>query len=431
MSHTLCIEKIISDGKGLARPDNSKVIMVPGVLPGEVVKVSPVKEFRGYILAQVDEIITASPFRRKPVCPWYSDCGGCDLQHCSYEAQLEIKSAIVQEAMERASVLSEKHCLIPPLPSPRQFGYRDRIRLHIGADGQIGFLKHKSHKRVTIEHCAVAAAEINTVLHYLQSSRILASVATQCREVELLVSPATRRLTLLLAGSRKNIDLSILDQLTEHKEIWQAGCLINGKIISRKPLHPLEEQFSEVPAREFNGYNISWGAECFSQVNGLQNRQLVKLVCTLAGNVNNSSLVELFCGAGNFSIPLGLQGAYVTGIELNKKSIQWAKSNALMAGVNAIFFATDVVNSLNELIRRKQKTDTLLLDPPRRGLGKTAELTTQLNARQIIYISCDPATLARDLAVICSRNYSLTNLVPVDMFPQTHHVETVALLKRN
>jgi len=149
------------------------------------------------------------------------------------------------------------------------------------------------------------------------------------------------------------------------------------------------------------------------------------------GNLKNNTILDLYCGMGNFSIPAALQGAAVTGIELNRESISRAKHNAEICGITCRFYTADVADTLRNLCRRNEQVHTIIIDPPRRGLGKTARLLPKLQPKRIIYISCDPATLARDLAMICGREYSLVQLTPVDMFPQTHHIESVALLEKN
>ena len=144
MEHVVTIEKIIAGGKGLARRNIGKVIMVGGVLPGEVVKCSALKEHPGYIEAALEEIIKPSPARRQPECPYYLECGGCDLQHCNYELQLAIKKNIVDEALNRAGVNCADNCLQEPLPSPEQMAYRYRLRMKVGPNGLIGFHRKKT-----------------------------------------------------------------------------------------------------------------------------------------------------------------------------------------------------------------------------------------------------------------------------------------------
>ncbi|MCI5222771.1 MAG: class I SAM-dependent RNA methyltransferase, partial [Candidatus Electrothrix sp. AR4] len=169
---------------------------------------------------------------------------------------------------------------------------------------------------------------------------------------------------------------------------------------------------------------------CFFQVNPGQNEQLIQRACSLAGDLSGKTVLDLYSGMGNFSIPLGLCGGAVTGIEGNLESVEWAKKNAALAEITARFFAADVPGSLRQLAGDQERVDFILLDPPRTGIGKAAALLPELQPEKIIYISCDPATLARDLGTLCDKGYHLVDLTPLDMFPQTSHIESVALLEK-
>ncbi|RWX45061.1 23S rRNA (uracil-5-)-methyltransferase RumA [Candidatus Electrothrix aarhusensis] len=180
--------------------------------------------------------------------------------------------------------------------------------------------------------------------------------------------------------------------------------------------------------------SLSWSGGCFSQVNPGQNEQLIRLVCDLAGalsrDLSGKTVLDLYCGMGNFSIPLGLCGGTVTGIEGNRESIRWAEKNAQQTGILARFLVADVRAALKQLVNQGEKVDCILLDPPRSGVGKDIILLSRLEPEKIIYVSCDPATLARDLNLLRPHGYVVTQVVPVDMFPQTSHVESVVLLER-
>ncbi|MDH4319777.1 MAG: methyltransferase domain-containing protein, partial [Desulfobulbaceae bacterium] len=177
---------------------------------------------------------------------------------------------------------------------------------------------------------------------------------------------------------------------------------------------------------------FGWGVNCFSQVNDAQNERLIRLVAELVGDPWGMRVLDLYCGAGNFSLPLAVQGARGIGIEQNSEAIAWARRNSSDNGIRGWeFIVADVEKALVDLSERGEVFDTVLLDPPRRGMGKASELLPRLARRNIIYISCDPATMARDLKILQSMGTRLISLTPVDMFPQTHHIESVALLEKN
>lgn len=432
MEHIVEIKKVITGGKGLARLDTGKVIMSDFVLPGETVRLREVKQYPGYIEGELVEVVTPSATRIRPGCVYFEECGGCDLQHCDYPEQLKIKQAIVKEAMDRAGISLPQDGVQDIIPSPAMWGYRYRLRLKIDRNGQPGFFKKRSTHFVAISKCPVATEPVNAALAKLQTTGCLKELAGNCNEVELLQSPIDDKITLvLLLKTKQTIPAADLQTISARACIDNIGCTTGKKYYQLVPQEPapLAQKISLPDLQQ--GCTLYWSGGCFSQVNARQNEQLIRLACDLAGELKGKTVLDLYCGMGNFSIPLALQGAAVTGIEQNPESIRWARFNAESAGVMCSFFVSDVLNSLRELTKNRQQVDTIILDPPRRGIGKAANLLPKLQPQQIIYISCDPATLARDLASLCDRGYSLGRLIPVDMFPQTHHIESVALLEKN
>jgi 23S rRNA (uracil1939-C5)-methyltransferase len=433
MEHTLVIKKIITGGKGLGTLPDGMVTMVPAALPGETVMVRETKAFRGYKEAQLLRIIDASPERITPPCPYYQDCGGCDLQHATYTAQLHCKQQILMEALERAHLEIPEGQPAATLPSPAPFGYRYRVRLHLDPSGQLGFHQRASNQVVPIRRCLLATEPINRVINDLIAGEWPQRLKAFFASLELINCPATGRVLLVLqprlaAPTAKDAVLA-----------RELGTLADQVLIQQeKPgrsnvTETITAQLSQHFAIQGHAYQLSWDHRCFFQVNSQQNARLIELALgLLAVRPTPFPALDLFCGMGNFSIPLGLMGAQVTGIEHNQPSIHWAERNSRDTGLlKSRFIAGDVEQHLKQLVARNTKFDCILLDPPRQGLGKSSSLLPQLNPQQIIYISCDPATLARDLRLITAGGYQLTQITPVDMFPQTHHIESVALLERN
>lgn len=427
--HVVTIEKIIAGGQGLARTEAGQVLMSGFVLPGERVALRELRQKSGYIEAELAELLEPSAERIAPRCPFYGECGGCDLQHSSHAEQLRIKQALVAETMQRAHVPLSAVAIAEVLPSPQQWAYRHRLRLKISSDGQLGFFKKQSNDFVAISSCPAAADEINIALAELAALGCLGKI---CQELELHCSPADRRITLVLPlKNRQRLPAAVVQELAACASIDQIGCT-NAKgfqhLYSRSgTANPLMQQMilSEQKC------TLSWSGGCFSQVNPAQNEQLIQLVLQFAGSFQGKSVVDLYCGMGNFSVPSALAGAAVFGIEGSSESVRWAKRNAEAARVVARFQAADVHASLRQMVKEQQRADIILLDPPRAGIGKSAALLPELRPEKIIYISCDPVTLARDLAVLCGKGFQVAALQPLDMFPQTNHIETVALLKRH
>ncbi|MCI5137340.1 MAG: class I SAM-dependent RNA methyltransferase, partial [Candidatus Electrothrix sp. AR1] len=200
MKHTVTIEKIIPSGKGLARTAEGQVVMTPFTLPNESVLVREDTKKSGYLEGKIERILFPSPARIEPLCPFYGECGGCDVQHGNYQEQLNIKRGIVAESLHRAKVPIEH--VDSTLASPAQWGYRYRLRLKISPSGQLGFFKKKSYEFFTVSHCPVAAPGINSALAELTGTVTLQPLAGTCPELELMESPADGKITLVLRGDK-------------------------------------------------------------------------------------------------------------------------------------------------------------------------------------------------------------------------------------
>jgi 23S rRNA (uracil1939-C5)-methyltransferase len=431
MEHTLLIKKVIAGGKGLGTLSDGMVVMVPGGLPGETVVVHETKTHRGFKEARLLRVVEPSPDRVTPPCPHYGLCGGCDLQHAAYPAQLAIKKQILREALERAHLDLPLDQPGPALPSPLPFGYRSRLRLHLDPTGRLGFHQGSSNAVVPIRHCLLAVAPINRVIAAVVDGGWGDRLADHITAIELIHSPADDRVFLVLQprpGLRVPLRANLFDQM---------HALADEVIVqTAKPGQDSKQALTTVLSQDFTlrgqPHRLSWDHRCFFQVNSQQNPRMIELALDLLPLAPRPfTALDLFCGMGNFSLPLGLAGAQVTGVEHNRRSILWAEQNSRTNGLTARFIAEGVEPQLHTLVARKARFDCILLDPPRQGLGKAAALLPLLEPERIISISCDPATLARDLALISKGGYRISRITPVDMFPQTHHIESVALLERN
>lgn len=430
----LQIDKIIHGGRGLGRLDNGIIVLTPFVLPGEKVALKETKKKRGYIEAEVLEIIEPSRERVSPACQYYMQCGGCDFQHMRIEAQHTAKEGVIHESLQRERVSTEKVDFSSIIPSPENLHYRHRIRMKVSPGGEIGFHRAGSNSIINIEHCPVASDKLNKALAELRSSGLLQTIAKETKEIELLHSPADDLIFCLIHPSDNIayphvIDIEPLPEL----DFIDGISLLKGrktKSVQSNKIQSLKQHFNG--SASDHSYSLSWTPGCFSQVNVDQNANLVDRVCQLAEVTNGTEVLDLFCGMGNFSIPLALQNAVVTGIEHNAQCIEQAKRNAYINEVtNTKFIDQDVNKWIRKAVNLKQKYNIVLLDPPRQGMGKNITMLAAFSPDKIIYISCDPATLARDISQLQTHGYKLTNISPVDMFPQTHHIESIALLEKN
>lgn len=426
--HTIEIKKIIAGGNGLGHLHDGMVVMVPFVLPGERVRISEIQRFSGHLRAEVLRIERSSPQRVEPFCTRFGTCGGCALQHTTYSNQLTIKKNILAESLERGQVLPAEDIRLP-VASPDIRGYRYTIRLHIAENGRIGFHKAQSHEIVQVDHCPLAAPQLNKVLQNLIQFNQLPELAQFCSQVELSSSPADATVCATFhLSTKKNPPQPMLEKIRDQLDVAELSLKRQRQtFFSSKPL-VFRQSFTILD----HPHHLEWDSRCFFQVNPKQNERLVQLVCMNAGEVSGKKVLDLFCGMGNFSIPLALAGAKVTGIEHNRHAVEAAQANARNARISGSrFIAGDVAHHLQRLEKREHTFDVVVLDPPRQGLGRATGLLPGLEADRILYVSCDPATLSRDLRMLTEKRYRFVRAIPLDMFPQTHHIECLAVLEKN
>ena len=430
MEQTIEIKKVIAGGLGLGHGADGKAVMVPGVLPGETVTVTTTREHRGYVEAELVRVETPSPDRISPPCPHYGSCGGCDLQHAAYPAQLRLKQAIVTESLTRAHLDLPAGGVEPTLGAEAPFGYRHRLRLHLDADGRPGFHRAGTNEVVPVAHCLLATERLNQLLARLAERLPASGVADRFSGLELFASPADGTTVLVLQT-----------RLTDPAPTVPPSLADLADQVLVELVGPAARQGATTPGAELRqdftmdgrSYTLTWDHRCFFQVNPAQNERLVGLALgLLTPRDQQFPVLDLFCGMGNFSVPLGLVGARVTGVEHNPHSLRYAEANCRASGLQQTrLLAGDVGHQLRRLTNRGTQFAAILLDPPRQGLGKATALLPELGPEQIVSVSCDPATHARDLRLLADRGWHLARVVPVDLFPQTHHVESVALLERN
>jgi len=441
--HTLLIEKLVPGGYGLGRLDEGIVVLVRYVLPGEKVVVREVSRKKDYITAILREVLSPSPDRIEPPCPIYGLCGGCDLQHAGSDAQIRLKKAILTDSLHRAAgnIVSDPALFIENhLAAPTQFGYRQRIRLHVDGQGNYGFFRPESHLLVPVSRCLLARDELNKVLQQMHTCHSFTELVTHCTAFELLFNPAGKDTFLLLHFLRKPRPADCLSARDLADKITGLSTILM-QIEGYGLYDPLEQIF--LPGSPILSYNLaieeigtdftlSWEAGGFCQVNLEQNNNLVKLVLEMSVSGPHKRILDLYCGYGNFSLPVAKSGSEVLGIDTQNAAIRSAQRNAKQNGIhNCRFEKKQVPAAVDSLLAAGRSFETIILDPPRQGAADIVSLLPKMNPDQIIYISCNPATLARDLTALIPGGYQISRLVPVDMFPQTHHLESVTLLKRS
>ena len=441
--HTLKIDKLVPGGFGLGRLGDGMVVLVRYVLPGEKVLVSESERKRDYIYASLQEVLVPSPDRIEPPCPLYGRCGGCDLQHAGPAAQLRLKKTMLAESLQRgaASIFHDRSLPIEePLAAPAQFNYRQRIRLQVDNRQNFGFFHPGSHSVEPVLQCLLANEQLNSVLRQLHSLGPFGDILQHSDSFELLLNPDENETVMLLHFKRKPrpADSSLAAELKNRINGLSSILLtVEGYGL----YDPLKRTFQADPpimsytsaiAALGSKLILTWEAGGFCQVNLEQNSNLINLVLEMIGEGAHKNILDLYCGYGNFSLPAAKMAANVLGIDAQNAAVRSGRRNVLLNRVhNCNFEKNQVPLSLAAISAAKDSFDLIILDPPRRGAPEVVARLPELGAERIIYISCNPVTLARDLVALAEADYHLVRLVPVDMFPQTHHLESVALLQRS
>jgi 23S rRNA (uracil1939-C5)-methyltransferase len=444
---TINITKIVNGGYGLAHLSTGQVTLVRHVLPTETVMITTEEAKKNHLFGKVQQILKEHPARIIPPCKYYGQCGGCDLQHCDYDTQLTIKKGIVEDLLRRQSqkaIRESIHLLATPAPSPSDFAYRQRIRLQVGDRGVVGFHRFHSHDIIPIDGCLLAGESINRTLIALQKHEDGSKLAELSTELELLLNPQTGKTVCIFHFSRKvrpadaESAKRFCRDVSEVERIFFIGTdfPIIGPYFEdgEKDQEKMDNLFTvhyPTITKANRSVDLSWEAGGFCQVNLGQNRKLIETVLEFCQVEKTETVLDLYCGMGNFSIPLAMVAKEVFGIEGQGSAIRSAKNNAANAGLtNTRFLKSSTHSACIELAEKGEQFDCVLIDPPRQGAPGLAGQLATITTKRLVYISCDPATLCRDLADLTDEGFTICKIQPIDMFPQTHHIETVVLLEK-
>ena len=364
---------------------NGKPVFVFGGIAGEEVEVEVIRERRRYIAAEVMEVVSASPHRKEAPCQYFGQCTGCQWQHIEYEQQLEMKRGMVEDALRRVGRFTGLEVL-PTLASPQQLGYRNHARFTINPEGNVGYIHRERRHFVEIDKCLLMGEGVNDTLRELQG---------RCAETtQVAVRYSAKSGSRLLQPTLKNSDI---------------------------PLESGQKHYTEA----VNGVSFQVAASSFFQVNVQQLEQMAALVRESLQLSGHELVVDAYAGVGTFAALLSPYAGRVIAIEESASAIQDATKNlAGFQNVEILVGKTEAV-----MLDMEEAVDALVVDPPRAGCQVQAlESIIRLAPSRIAYVSCDPATLARDLRILTSGPYKIETVQPIDMFPQTYHVECIATL---
>ena len=434
------IDGYSSEGLGIARIDG-QVVFVHGAVRGETCDVLVMKVLKNAAFGKIAALAEPSPARRQPDCPYYGRCGGCDFRHMSYEEELWAKRARVQDALTRiggAEVTVEEI-----LGAEQPLHYRNKSIYPISPAGEVGFYRARSHQVVHVEHCLIQKPEADAlaqaVRDYIARFRVEPYneatgrgllrhlyVRTSCRGESLAC--------LLVNGSRLPHEQELVDML---RAAVPGVCGVVLGENTRRGNAILGDRYRTLWGRDYLtdtlcGLELRLSVPSFYQVNHDQAQRLYEKALEYAGLTGRELAVDLYCGAGTITQVLARRARHVIGGEIVPEAIRDAEDSARRNGVeNVEFLCGDASRLAAELRQRGLRPDVICVDPPRKGLAPdVVEAAAFMTPGRIVYVSCDPATLARDVARFAPLGYRPVRACAVDLFPGTAHVETVCLLSK-
>lgn len=420
----LDIERLAGDGRGIAFVEG-RTWFVSGALAGEAVE-ARVLNARGKVVeARLERVLQASPERRQAPCRHYQQCGGCNLQHLPHDAQLALKQRTLAEQLQRVAVV-QPEAWAAPLSGP-EFGYRRRARVAVRWDAKakhldVGFRAEASQEIVSINDCAVLVQPLQSILRHLPTVLRSLSKPQAIGHVELFSGTAEAVLVRHVAPLPED-DLLRLQAFCDQAkaQLWLQGegepqpC--DGAATLGFALSPWQ-------------FELAWRPGDFVQVNAQVNTAMIEQALAWLAPQAHERVLDLFCGLGNFALPLARQAREVVAVEGVQAMVDRAAANARNNDVhNAAFFQADLSQPLAGAEWAAEGFSAVLLDPPRDGAYEVVQGIARLNAKRLVYVSCNPATLARDAQVLVGQGYRLKRAGILDMFPQTAHVEAMALFE--
>ena len=431
-SPVVLVESLDQEGRGIAHTDG-KVIFIEGALTGERVTYNAFRKKPSYELAKVEQILKQSFMRVQPKCIHFGVCGGCSMQHLDFHAQVAVKQRTLEDNLDRIGKVKAER-ILPPIYG-QSWGYRQRARLsvrHVLKKGKtlVGFHEKGSRYVADMQHCEILPPKIANLLPLLAQMNESLSIRDDLPQIELAVGEHVDVLVLRIMQPLSEADEEIIKRFADTHQV-QFWLQTKGPE-TVKPFYPLDAPTLSYSMPEFD-ITMPYAPTDFTQVNSTLNRLMLSRAMRLLSPQPGERIADFFCGLGNFTLPIARSGAKVVGVEGSSTLVERAAQNAAYNGLSesTSFSVMNLFEMTEETLTKLGYFDKWLIDPPRDG---ALELINSLgvNAPQrIVYVSCNPATLARDAEVLVhQKGYALKAAGVMNMFPHTSHVESIALFEK-
>ena len=392
------IERLNDTGEGIAVIDE-KIVFIPKAIPGDIVTIKNVEEHKNYIRANINKIIKKSDIQREIKCPYYYECGGCQIMNMDYKEQLNYKKNKVISIFKKYGNIN----IIPQIYSDKEFKYRNKIILEV-RNGVMGLCKYHSHDIIKVDNCLLVSDNINEIIKLINNNLDLSLVN------RIMIRESTSNDIMVVIYGKIDIDnvKSVL------KDKISSLYLNNKLILGNKNIKT-----------KLNKYIYTVSPNSFFQIN---HNMTIKLYDKILEYLNNSdNVLDLYCGTGSIGIYISKKTKAILGVEIVEDAIANANINKKINKIDNIYFKC---GDVAKLINSNDKYDAIIVDPPRAGLSKrTKDILLDINSKKIIYVSCNPMTLLRDIKFLNS-NYNLKEINLFDLFPNTYHVESICILER-
>ncbi|MBM7665614.1 23S rRNA (uracil1939-C5)-methyltransferase [Solibacillus kalamii] len=441
---TVYIEDLTHDGNGVAKIDGYP-LFIQGALPGETAEIHVMKTLKNYGFAKVMNILEKSPDRVEAPCVYFSQCGGCQLQHLSYEGQLKWKQNMVANVMKRLGKIDAPVHPVKGMEEPWHYRNKSQIPFAQNESGQMvaGFYKTKSHSIVDMERCLIQTGEADVVMADLKRELEILGVRPydekshqgMLRHVVVRKGRATGEVMVVLVTKSKKFPqasavieriralIPNVTSIVQNVNGEKTNVIFGNDTFTLWGKDTIEDTIGNVR------FEIS--ARSFYQVNPVQTEVLYKQALDYAQLTGNERVIDAYCGIGSISLFLAQKAGHVMGVEIVEQAIEDAKRNAALNGfTNTYFEAGPAEEVIPRWYKEGKEADVLVVDPPRKGCDEALLNTIiEQKPKRVVYVSCNPATLARDLRILEDGGYKTQEVQPVDMFPHTTHCEAVAWLE--